>query len=38
MWGVFDGEKVTLLHLVCMAIIMAGVYLISRKSRKPTMI
>ncbi|MDP3912862.1 MAG: DMT family transporter [Bacteroidota bacterium] len=38
MWGVFDGEKVTLLHLVCMAIIMAGVYLISRKSRKPTLV
>jgi uncharacterized membrane protein len=25
MWGVFVGEKVTLLHLVCMTIIMAGV-------------
>jgi len=32
-WGVIDGEKVTSLHLVCMAIILAGVYLISRKSR-----
>lgn len=38
MWGVFDGEKVTLLHLVCMAIVLAGVYLISRKSRKPTLV
>ena len=34
MWGVFDGEKVTFLHLGFMAIILAGVYLISRKSRK----
>lgn len=34
MWGVFDGEKVTVLHLVCMAVILAGVYLISRKSQK----
>ena len=33
MWGVFDGEKVTLLHMLCMAIILSGVYLISRKSR-----
>ncbi|MDP2114893.1 MAG: DMT family transporter [Bacteroidota bacterium] len=41
MWGVFDGEKVTLLHLVCMTIVLAGVYLISRKSRKsrkPTLV
>lgn len=33
MWGVLDGEKVTALHLVCMAVILAGVYLISRKGR-----
>jgi drug/metabolite transporter (DMT)-like permease len=38
MWGVSDGEKVTLLHLVCMAIVLAGVYLISLKSRKPTLV
>ena len=38
MWGVFDGEKVTFLHLVCMAIVLAGVYLISRKSRKRTLV
>lgn len=38
MWGVLDGEKVTALHLICMAIILAGVYLISRKSRKPTLV
>ncbi|MFY9151170.1 MAG: DMT family transporter [Prolixibacteraceae bacterium] len=33
MWGVLDGEKVTVLHLICMAVILAGVYLISRKAR-----
>jgi drug/metabolite transporter (DMT)-like permease len=32
MWGILDGEKVTLLHLVCMGIILAGVYLINLKS------
>lgn len=31
LWGVFDGEKVTLLHLACMGLILSGVYLISRK-------
>jgi len=34
MWGVLDGEKVTLLHLICMGFILAGVYLINWKSRK----
>lgn len=34
LWGVFDGEKVTGLHLVCMAVILGGVYLISRKGTK----
>lgn len=34
MWGVLDGEKVTVLHLVCMGLILSGVYLISRKSAK----
>lgn len=38
MWGVLDGEKVTLLHLGFMAIILAGVYLISRKSLKRTLV
>lgn len=33
MWGVLDGEKVTVLHLCCMCIILSGVYLISRKRR-----
>jgi drug/metabolite transporter (DMT)-like permease len=32
LWGVLDGEKVTLLHLVCMGFILSGVYLISRKT------
>jgi drug/metabolite transporter (DMT)-like permease len=31
LWGVLDGEKVTMLHLVCMGLILSGVYLISRK-------
>jgi len=33
-WGLLDNEKVTLLHLVCMAFILAGVYMINRKVRK----
>ncbi|HZL09740.1 MAG TPA: EamA family transporter [Prolixibacteraceae bacterium] len=32
MWGVLDGERVSVLHLTCMAVILSGVYLISRKS------
>lgn len=31
LWGVLDDEKVTVLHLACMALILSGVYLISRK-------
>jgi len=34
-WGLLDNEKVTILHLICMAFILAGVYLINRKRRKP---
>ena len=30
-WGVVDGEKITMFHLLCMAIILLGVYLINRK-------
>ena len=33
-WGLVDHERVTILHLICMAVILAGVYLISLKSRK----
>jgi drug/metabolite transporter (DMT)-like permease len=33
LWGVLDGEKVTVLHLVCMCLILCGVYLISRKKQ-----
>lgn len=33
MWGLLDHEKVTILHLVCMAFILAGVYLTNRKGR-----
>lgn len=36
LWGVLDGEQVTLLHLLCMALILSGVYLISRKGVKKT--
>lgn len=34
MWGLLDHEKITILHLVCMAFILAGVYLTNRKGRK----
>jgi drug/metabolite transporter (DMT)-like permease len=34
MWGLLYGEKITLLHLVCMAFILAGVYLINWKKSK----
>ena len=34
MWGLLYGEKVTLLHLICMCFILAGVYLINWKGRK----
>ncbi len=30
-WGIVDGEKISLFHLVFMTVIMAGVYIISRK-------
>lgn len=28
MWGVFDGESIGILHLLCLAIIVSGVYLV----------
>ena len=31
-WGVFDGEKVTLIHLLSAVIILSGVYLVNKKS------
>lgn len=31
-WGVFDGEKVTFIHLVSVVIILSGVYLVNKKS------
>ena len=34
MWGVLDHEKISLLHMACMAFILGGVYLINLKSRK----
>lgn len=33
-WGVIDGEKVTVWHLACMCLILVGVYLISLKRQK----
>lgn len=37
MWGLFYGEKITLLHIVCMGFILAGVYLINwKKAAKVT--
>ena len=34
MWGLLYGEKITLLHLICMCFILAGVYLINWKRNK----
>ena len=31
-WGVFDGEKVTLIHLLSIVIILSGVYLVNKKT------
>ena len=31
-WGVFDGEKVTLIHLLSVVIILSGVYLVNKKT------
>jgi drug/metabolite transporter (DMT)-like permease len=33
LWGVLDGEKITWLHLICMGLILSGVYLISLKKK-----
>jgi len=33
LWGILDGEKITLLHLICMGLILTGVYLISLKKK-----
>ncbi len=34
LWGVIDGENITLHHLGCMALILAGVYIINWKRKK----
>ena len=34
MWGLLYGEKITLLHIVCMCFILTGVYLINWKRTK----
>lgn len=30
-WGVIDGESITIIHLLCMSLILVGVYIINRK-------
>jgi drug/metabolite transporter (DMT)-like permease len=30
-WGLLDGENITFMHVICMAIVLVGVYLINRK-------
>jgi drug/metabolite transporter (DMT)-like permease len=34
MWGILYGEKITLLHIICMCFILTGVYLINWKKTK----
>ncbi len=33
-WGILDGERITFLHICCMAVIMIGVYLINLKKSR----
>jgi drug/metabolite transporter (DMT)-like permease len=33
LWGILDHEKITLVNLLCMLLILAGVYLINKKKR-----
>jgi drug/metabolite transporter (DMT)-like permease len=33
MWGFIDGEKITWVEIVCMAIILLGVYLANRPDK-----
>lgn len=33
-WGVLDGEKITFVHIVCMVLILLGVYLINQRIKK----
>jgi drug/metabolite transporter (DMT)-like permease len=33
MWGMLDGEKITIHHVGCMSLVLAGVYLINMKRR-----
>jgi drug/metabolite transporter (DMT)-like permease len=36
MWGILDGERITIMHIGCMTIIMGGVWLINKtKDRRP---
>jgi drug/metabolite transporter (DMT)-like permease len=38
LWGILDNEIITILHLACMSLILAGVYLINMKRRKVVVI
>ena len=31
LWGVFDGEQITELHLLAVSVILSGVYLVNKK-------
>lgn len=34
MWGILDGEHITPFHLLCMAVILVGIYLINQRKKK----
>lgn len=35
MWGAIDGEKITILHFICMVFVLGGVWLTNKKERRP---
>jgi hypothetical protein len=34
MWGFLDGEIITVLEIICLVVILAGVYLANRPDKK----
>ena len=34
LWGLFDGEKITMFQIICIIIIFLGVYLVNKNSKK----
>lgn len=34
-WGVIDGERITILHILCMVFVLGGVWMTNRKERRP---